>query len=355
MPSTLPTDSALTKAVKDFGLGTYDSPRDSELHGEDDEKREPEGESLPQEGGPLDPFGPDRWLSYPEGPATSQGKHASAELPGDEDRPPRRRKPAEDTKDDVVPSIAQSELPSEQDNPSARADYYDDMQIGKSSDNMWADEDTGAYVSNEVESLPTPAENEMTMKNWLDAVGNAWSGYVVEDQNVPRGFPSEDFRENVNFPKTNDPGHGGRVLAGDDMRRTYDSPRTRQATDLQLVEELTKKFLKDHGKTNITRRAVTSFLQNNDRGDRQYLASDIIRCLKLKHKISIPDVLDIFPVSKTASRQANHAGLATTYEDLINLEIKHLHEPEAASAFRRCAANLARVMADLRKVWSQNG
>jgi hypothetical protein len=358
MPSSLPTDPALPKAVKDFGLGPYDSQRDNEMHGEDDEEREPEGESLPQAGGPLDPFGPDRWLSYPEGPSTSQGKHASAVLPGDEERPNRGRKLVEDTKDDVVPSVAQSELPSDEDNPAARADYYDPMHFGKDSDEIWADEDTGAYANEEEESesLPGATHNDVTMKNWLDALGNAWSGYVYEDVNVPKGFPSEDFSENVDYQKTNDSTHGGRVLAGEDMRTTYDSPRV--ATDIKLVEGLTKDFLKKHGKKDITRRAITGFLQDNDHGDRQYLASDIVRCLKHKHKIVIPDVLDTFPVAKTASSRVDSISnrqLSGTYDKLIDLEIQNMHIPETASILRRCAATLARIMVSLERIENGNG
>jgi len=372
MPSTLPTDPAVTKAVKNFGLGPYDSQSDSDMHGEDDEEREPEGETLPQAGGPLDPFGPDRWLSYPEGPSTSQGKHASAILPGDEDRPPRGRKLVEDTKDDVVPSVAKSELPSDEDNPPARADYYDPMHFGKESDEIWPDEDSGAYAGeeDESESLPGATHNDVTMKNWLDALGNAWSGYIQEDMNDPKGFPSQDFSENVDYQKTNDSTHGGRVLAGGDMRTTYDSleptpgliralartaPRT--ATDLKLVVELTKNFLKKHGKKDITRRAITAFLQDNDYGDRQYLASDIVRCLKHNHKIVIPDVLDTFPITKTASGKIEIAnnGLTGVYNRLIDLEVEHLHIPETASILRRCAARLARVMVSLERIENRDG
>lgn len=356
MPSSLPTDYALTKTVKNFGLGPYDAQRDDEMHGEDDEEREPAGETLPQAGGPLDPFGPDRYLSYPEGPGTSSGKHASAVLPGDEDRPQQGRKLVEDTIDDTVPSVAESELPSDSDNPSARADYYDPMHIGKDSDDIWADEDTGAYASEE-ESLPGAKHNDVTMSDWLGALGNAWSGYVVEDVSNPAGFPSEDFSENVDYQKTNDSTHGGQVLASSNMRTTYDS-KPRMATDLALVEELTKSFLKKHGKKDITRRAITGFLQDEGRGDRQYLASDIVRCLKHNHKIVIPDVLDIFPVAKTASSRISaniDATLSDTYDRLINLEIEHMHIPGTASVLRRCAAKLARVMVRLERIENRNG
>jgi hypothetical protein len=363
MPSALPTAPALTKTVKTFGLGPYDAQRDDEMHGEDDEEREPVGETLPQAGGPLDPFGPDRYLSYPDGPSSSTGKHASAILPGDENRPQRGRKLVEDTIDDDIPSVAVSELPEEEDNPPARSDYYDPMHFGKDSDNIWPDEDSGAYANDEEESLPGAEHNDVTMKNWLDALGNAWSGYVCEDMNVPRGFPSEDYSENVDYQKTNDGTHGGRVMAGRIMRTTYDDPSEsastpRTATDLKLVEELTKTFLKKHGKKGITRRAVTEFLQEEGRGDRQYLASDIVRCLKHSHKIVIPDVLDTFPVAKTASSRVNISAdsvLSNTYDQLIDLEIQNVHVPEIASVLRRCAATLVRAMIGLERIENRNG
>jgi hypothetical protein len=361
VPAALPTDPAVTKSVKDWGMGAYDSQRDDEPHGEDCEEREPAGKTLPDDGGPLDPFGPERYISYPQS-ETSQGKHASGLLPGDENRPPSCHRSEEDVIDQVIPSVAYAELPSDEDNPAARADYYDKMTIGESVEDIWPDEDTGAYASEDEESLPAPTRNEMTMKDWLGALGNAWSGFVIEDQNVPGGFPSEDFSENADFQKTNDSTHGGRVLASgnamDYLVETYDAGTPRHATDFKLVEDLTKQFIKKHGKKGITHRDILQFLQDNDRGDRQYLASDIARCLKHKHKIVIPDVLDVFPIAKTASSFTRstmaaftkHPKITRIYNKMIELEIENMHKPRAARMFRRCAANLAHVIANLEQI-----
>ena len=470
MPSTLPTDSALSKVVDTFGYGTYDSPSDSNLHGEDDEGGAG-GESLPEGGGSLDPFGPERLISYPQN-ETSQGKHATISLPGDIDRPPSAPGPGQHVIDSVVPSVAQSELPSDADNPSARSDYYDDMTIGGSdydnNDNLvsvsdiWPDSDSGAYVSN---SLPTSEPNDYYMEDWLQALGNYWSGYIVEDQNVPHGFPSQDFSENVDFPKSNDDTLGGRVLAnsqgtgmdndadknelygvhskavltegsrgwkvkvtanyngkmlvesgplskkeavgwaedmvdvwdgnisdygadylfthqpgvrnasgvshklaaaladpdfmivasdGSTFKVSSDSEGIRVSTNINMAEEFTEKFLKKFGKKGITRRAITKFLQESGNGFRQYMASDIIRCLKLSHNILVHDKLDIFPVvlKKEASASFSMNGLRKAF---IELEIQNLHNPETAVVFRRCAANITRVIVDLERVNKKNG
>jgi len=344
MSSRLPTGPAATKAVKDFGIGTYDAPSDFDMHGEDDENMEPAGKTLPDGGGSLDPFGPERLLSYPES-STSQGKHASAMLPDDYDRPPSGENPDEDVIDNVLMSDAGygSELPDDGDNPSARSDYYDPMSIGTAMSDLFADEDSGAYAS----SLPEPTSNETDLNDWLSALGNFWSGYTVEDQDVPYGFPSD-------VDPYNEGDFGGVVMANDKMARVQaDSMDVgslksiqKRALDVKFVVELTGKFLKKHGKENITRRAVTAFLQEEGYGDRQYLASDIIRCLKHNRKIVVPDVLDVFPLAKTASVSS----IGGLHQKLVTLEIENIRDPEVAGVFRRCAANLAHVMAYLERI-----
>jgi len=337
----MPTESAQSKAVKDFGIGTYDGQSDSDLHGEDDEERN-SGKSLPDNGGPLDPFGPDRLLGYPQS-YTSQGKHASAELPGDPERPPTRRRMEDDTKTNPVPSVAKSELPTDEDNVSARSDYYDDMKLGKSKsfDDLWPDEDTGAYAS---ESLPNQPSHSALMDDWLGALGNFWSGFTIQDQSVPTGFPTEDFKENADYKKTNEPGHGGYTMASDGIIRRRNMHQT--AVDLDLVGELTSAFIRKCGKTNITRRCITAFLQDEGLGDRQYLASDIIRCLKLRHKITIADVLDQFPVTK----QASDTNLKKTKERILHIACQRNYESDEAIVLRRCASRLSWVIRKLEKV-----
>ena len=369
MPSALPTDDAGTKAVKDFGIGTYDALSDSDLHGEDDESSEPSGTSLPEGGGYEGPF-LEFWLSYPQEEAL-QGKHASGMLPGDSDRPPRGPRPEDDTFDDVLPTSGPSLTSGEEEDPdgaselpsghwpSARSDYYDTTTRGSTLspvEDMWAPGANGAYVSNEEEGskLPGSMNNDMSMDDLLGSLGNWWSGFVVEDQNNPEGFPSEDFQENSAYPKSNDGTSGGTIVAhgdtsyapsnmGKDMNRT--------ATNLELVGDLTKEFLKEFGKKDLVRRHVLAFLTGKFLP--QYLASDIVRCLKHRHKITIPDVMDRFPVAKTASDPQRT--LSAMWERFIKLEHDNILEPEVASKFRRCAANLAHIMAGLERLEGRDG
>jgi hypothetical protein len=373
MPSALPTTDTLGKAVDTFGIGTYDSQRDeSGDHGENSEEKEPSGETLPQDGGPLDPFGPDRLLSYPQ-EYTSQNKHSSvvkavrsiyelaaAMTPGESDRPPERRRVNDDTLQSVVESVSQAKLPDGGE-PSARSDYYDRMQTGqtektgiKGISEIWPDEDSGAYASEDKISdskLPGGADkNEMSMDNTLGTLGNYWSGYEVEDVSNPQGFPSEEFKENIDIDRS-DNQDGGRVLAsryGDQ----FNMERTRVATDVPLVVELTKEFIKKYGKKDLTRRHVMAFLTDNGRP--QYLASDIIRCLKHNHKLVVPDVLDTFPIAIKA-KTASSGNIASTRDQLIDLQFENILDTKASVAFGRCAANLTYVMAVLEKLEGHNG
>lgn len=365
MSAGLPTEDASSKSVQDWGIGTYDSPLTGD-RGEDDEESAPK--ALPDDGGPLDPFGPDRLLSYPED-ASSQGKHASGQsamdrrrgfgaLPGDSDRPLQSRRPEDDTMVDVLPT-ASSGLPSDSDNPSARADYYDRMQTGQIEtrvpDDVWADEDSGAYAveSDGNSSLPGVSKNEFTMDDFLGALGNSWSGYETEDVSGPQGFPSTDFSENVDFDRS-DLRDGGRLMAfqSSGMDSDMEGHSYRRATNLELVGELASGFLKKNGKKDLTRRHVMAFLQES--GHPQYLASDVIRCLKHRHKVVVADVLDQFPVTREAS-SGFRSEVSAIREEMIRMEIENVGRPEVSSIFRRNAADLAHVLADLEKSEGRNG
>jgi len=361
MPAALPTDNALDKSVKDFGIGTYDAQADgSGEHGEDSEERPPR--NLPDGGGP-DVFSPDRLLSYPEEPDARLGSwwkgiFAAAGVPGDADRTVTHAHPDMSTFDDRVTSVSQggpdeddeaktglSELPSDSGNPSARSDYYDRTVTGATGD-VWPKEDSWAYVSQEDcvadTVLPGVVKNEESMDNDLQSLGNWQSGYEVEDISGRQGFPATDFAENVDYDRS-DLQDGGRVLAsrGDGMNR--------KATNIRLVNDLTSEFLKEFGKKDLTKRHVLAFLQK--KGEPQFLSSDVIRCLKLSHEIYVKDVLDEFPVARTASRTT----IASVREKLIQLEIDNITDPEVSSVYRRCAANLARAMAEMERVENRNG
>lgn len=306
MPSLVPGDNALPKSVDVFGLGTYDHPQTEFDHGEDDE--DVPKKALPQDGGPEDPFGPDRLLSYPQ--------TFSTEICYGCGSPVASGKCSCD-----CPKVGESELPSDANNPSARSDYYDRMSIGN---DLWPDEDSGAYAHSQ---LPGVVKNEVSMDDFLGALGNAWSGSVLEDVSGPSGFPTP----------SNDQGRTSRTVSGTQMRLE------RTATDLKLVGDIASDFIKEYGRKDLTRRHVMAFLQ--DSGHHQYLASDVIRCLKHRHDVHISDVLDEFPIKKAASE--GFSGLASAHRALIELEIQNVRSPDVSRVLRRCAADLAGIISGL--------
>ena len=367
MPSTLPTENALGKAVNEFGIGTYDSDNGTSSRGEDDEDQNSEN-SLPGTQG-TDPFGPDRLLSYP-GTFSSSSEilvdgyrviaaeeyvkelvgrlKDSSILPGDQHSETTHRHPRTDNVDSVVPSVSNTKLPVGHE-PSQRADYYDNMKIGWTGDE-WPDEDSGTYSSDEQDSLPGVVKNEVTLDNFLNSLGNYWSGTVTEDVSGPNGFPSEDFSENTDFTR-NDltrVSRTERTIPNNFMMETNNMSK-HQATDIALISDLSNDFLKKFGKKDLTRRHVMTFLSGLNRP--QYMASDVIRCLKLRHSVFIKDVLDEFPIAKTASS----GSLASVRDKMIELEINSILYPEVSYVFRRCAARISDVIADLERFEARNG
>jgi hypothetical protein len=364
MTAALPFDSALEEVVQQLGIGPYDASRDGGdgPRGEDARKRVPK-KSLPDGGGPAMADGAETLISYPTETQTTptafasvkfdpQGDYAAwlyrAErdrrvavggLPGDADRPPQGRNKGrpDETVDSVVHSESNSQLPNDAGNPSARSDYYDRMRQGlerapdpKGSE-VWADEDSGAYAG---ETLPQEPKLETETDNYLGALGNAWSGRNMDDQSGATGHPTEDYLENVDFPRSDLDG-GGKIMASG----------RRIATNIGIVEELTAGLIKRYGKKDLTRRHVMAFLK--EVGKSQYLASDVIRCLKLSHKVYVKDVLDEFPVVKTASVASS---ITSTRAKLVDLEILHMAQPETASQLRRCAASLSDVIAKVERL-----
>lgn len=322
MSSLLPSEDASQSAVNDFGIGPYDgSSYETSLKGENVVESQPSGDSLP--GDDSDDQSLEYYLSYPQ--ETALNKRSSVGmLPGDIDRPPKGRNPNTSLIIDKTPSGHydpdmtengrplsdpgdHTHLPSG-DFPAARADYYDKTVVG-SMDDIWTDTVTNTYSDKEDSSkgegseLPGVHKNEVSIDNLLGSLGNAWSGVVEEDISDPNGFPSTDFNENVDYQKSND-GTLGQLVASVDtsigFKKSGDE-MNRVATDVSLVESLTKDFLKQFGKKNLVRRHVLAFLQ--DKSLPQYLASDVVRCLKHQHSIVIPDVMDTFPLAKIASSE----------------------------------------------------
>jgi hypothetical protein len=197
-------------------------------------------------------------------------------------------------------------------------------------------------------------KNEETMDDTLQPLGNWWSGKEIEDITSPYGFPATDFDENINYDRSDNQDGGTTVPLGDPKMfasgRT--SMTTRQATNIHQVVGLTKDFLKEAGKENLTKRTVLAFLQG--RNLPQYLSSDIIRCLKIQHDIHVKDVLDEFPVARKAS-VAMGTTIARARHALIELECKHVLDPQVASVLRRCAAQLTRALIDMERLEAGNG
>lgn len=330
MTASLPFDSALEEVVQQLGLGPYDASRDDgDGEAADDGPRAPK-KSLPDGGGPCIQDGAETLISYPAENAQTPTAFASVKFAAEGDYQAwlRQRR----TRIGGKPRESNSQLPNDAGNPVARSDYYDRMKQGQErapdpkSSQVWADEDSGAYAG---ESLPQEGKLEVETKNSLDAIGNAWSGKVIDDQSGATGHPTEDYLENVDFPRSDLDG-GGKIMASGQ----------RIATNIGIVEELTAALIKRYGKKDLTRRHVMAFLK--EAGKSQYFASDVIRCLKLSHKVYVKDVLDEFPVLKTASSLSS---IASTRGKLVDLEILHMSEPETAKELRRCAASLTDVAA----------
>jgi hypothetical protein len=343
----------------------------------------------------MEVFNPDRALSYPDGDNGRLGimrngfvaSVAGAELPGDEDGNFQHFHPKTEVYDARVETVADSILPQEQgvdgrdpgafpkekgkkvseehselpndgENPAARADYFDYMHPGHTgsarralfTDRVQPSEDSGAYTSqqqkNSDSALPGVMKNEETMDDWLQSLGNWMQGKEIEDISSPQGFPTTDFDENIRYDRSDNQDGGTTVPLGDPKMFASGglSMNTRQATHITQVVALTKDFLKEAGKKDLTKRHVLAFLQQ--RGLPQYLSSDIIRCLKLSHDVHIKDVLDEFPVYRQASA-AQQTRVARARLALIELECRHVLQPEVASVLRRCAANLTRVLLDM--------
>lgn len=331
MSSGLPTEDSTSKFMNTYGIGTYDSQRDNDgTHGEDSEKDDAERSALP---GSLmvDPFELDRLLSYP-------GVQAGFSLPGDIDGVLTNTHPDMETFDSVLTTNSNSKLPNDDDDPASRADYYDNKTLGQYND-FWPTEDNGSYSKDQ--SSPTVVKNEIHM-NKPD--GNPWSGKVVQDMSQPYGFPSDYLLNDDNWPKSDfasrvsmDQKEWEREMdkamkisdeeekkkaihslysdleASMEKKRAKTSSLTRVSTNIELVSELTKDFLKEFGKKNLTKRHVLSFLQ--ELGHPQFLSSDIIRCLKLRHSVHVKDVLDEFSVMK----QASHGGIPSILNKISSL------------------------------------
>lgn len=313
MSSNLPTEDSSTKTVDKFDHLTYDFPEGKFEHGEDDDDREKPRRAVPDGGGGDNPM-PE--LLYD---VTASGPHLAL---------------------------------SDSGNPSARSDHYDRLQAGNAIEEVWSDEDAGVYAQEESKSLPGVPSNDVSMDDFLGALGNAWSGYVLEDQWNPSGYPSPDFKEPSEHKVMSVKNTKSLVTTSD--RKMSDRPMStlrRVATNIHEVGELASSFLKEYGKNDLTRRHVMAFLQ--DHGHYAFLASDVIRCLKLRHKVTIADVLDQFPTRKAS--MSGSAGISAVRDRVIKLQAEKLLEPEVAYALGRCAADLAHALAGLEKLEGRNG
>jgi hypothetical protein len=318
MPSSLPTEDTLSEIMSDFGIGTYDAPTQQGESGESLVSKP--RRSVPDGGIEMSISDPDQFSSY-----------ASSALPGDTDAPARGRNPKDKVIDKVIPSTSQSELPCDKDNPSARSDYFDHTVIGSGTidrpaiSDVWADEDSGAYAQT---SLPGVNKNEVDYDNQTGGIGNAWSGYVVDDTSSSCGTPSDEFLENESYPRSDKDGYG-RFLAssGDNM--------TKVSTNFVLIDGITTDFIKKFGKKDVTRRHVMQYLSSVNQS--QHLVSDVVRCLRVCHKVDILDLLDVFPFAKKASSAGD---LGSIVEDLSDLAVLYRDNTDVS---REIMASLGEV------------
>jgi hypothetical protein len=140
----------------------------------------------------------------------------------------------------------------------------------------------------------------------------------------------------------------------------FDRHPTRTANSHNIASQLAGDFIKKYGKKNVTRRHVLAFLQEEGQAFRQYLASEIIRCLKLNHKVYIEDVMDKFPVAKTASflaiepttdfrfppsaQTTQLSELQEIHGRLVDLHTNFAHDKRTSEILFKCATNVARLM-----------
>lgn len=319
MPSQLPTTDTVSRKVRDFGIGTYDSSPSGES------EYNPEGDPEAKKSLPGFPCGKeegDEIIGDGYAPTSDTKKLGSATLPGDYDIPPRQnRKPEDSIIQTPIESVAQSELPSDKENPPAHSDHYDRTKVG----------DT---------QLPGTAKNEQSLDKFLGSLGNWWSGWELDDVATPMSFPATDRPPEETDKFLN-------VPTGTASTRRRSNAMQRQATNLDLVGTLASDFLKKSGKQGLTRRHVMAFLREG--GYHQYLASDIIRCLQQRHDVFIADVLDQFPVStgKVASMNA----MTTTARGLVEIRGRMASlvspDPDASSVLKKCGDDMMKIVAEL--------
>lgn len=317
MPSQLPTTDTTNRMVKDFGIGTYDSPLQSEYNTEDEVEAK---KSLP--GVPDPKKEGDEIIGDSYAPTSDVKKLGAAGLPGDLDRDPRQKKRPEDsTIQTPIQSVAQAELPSDKDNAPAHSDYYDKTKIGET-------------------TLPGTAKNEDTLDKFLGSLGNWWSGWEMDDLAQPVAFPGTDRPPEETDKYTNVP----TGIASE--RKPRDYAMKRQATNLDLVGTLTSDFLKKNGKEGLTRRHVMAFLSEG--GFHQYLASDIVRCLQQRHNVHIADVLDQFPVSnKVASSDLRTATISRLVDLRSRIASMATTNQNASNSLKKCGDDIMQTVVEL--------
>lgn len=318
MSSSLPTGDSSRKDVQQFGIGPYDYSSEGE-----DRDSESASDTLP--------FGSDTLY-------------------------------------------AASELPDDGNNPSSRSDYYDGKLTGSShrsglNGDEWASE-PGNFANS---ALPGVSKVDINVDNSLSALGNSSSGYSVEDTSDTGGHPVSDVYEVP--PRSASEGSSmdrrswekemDKAMKIQDEKARQDAIESlyqklpghpRKATNLEQVGNLAKAVIKAHGRKGLTRRHVMAVLQAE--GAPQYLASDVVRCLKVRHAVDVRDLLHEFPVEKVATskpRTASSAVGESVRSKLIELELRNVHRPEVASVLRRCAATMSHVLADLEKLEVRHG
>jgi len=413
MNSSLPTESASDYTVDQFGLGTYDSSDPDE---EPDYKSH--NRALPDDGGPIDP-----------GLEGGPNRLAVGLLPGDSSAPTSHKHDNTDTLNSPLTTVSESKLPGVSRNDVSMHEFwsafgYTDDDISDSGgfptykDHSMDDKSSGGVVfsfdnrSHErfferilldyergkisigglfdcLSALNNKVFN-MTGKSvgyFVDTLASEDSSSLEEREKKAKKNLEEVKRDKEEHRKFMD------RQKREERQEAELKSRARKATNLSLVSELTDGFLKEYGKKDLTKRHVLSYLQS--KGHPQFISSDIVRCLKHKHKLYVADVLDKFPVSKKASDESKNSGLlkkivgwidefleddmteaefarylieeleerkrydsgriSTIRDAIIALEIRNMTNIEVSSILRRTAATLAIVEVDLEKFEDTNG
>jgi hypothetical protein len=201
---------------------------------------------------------------------------------------------------------------------------YRDPSVSTGSSDVWGDEPGDVFAS---ETLPGPARHDETT-GYLDTHYGPMGGKRIQDQT--------DSFDHKDFPQ-------GNVVTSS----------IRVATNHELVRDLVKDFIKDHGKKDITKRHIVAFLKA--KGSYAFLSSDMIRCLNLEHNAKVMDVLDVFPVKVASVKPGDLDSSAVRVASIREALVASLQDSSTPTStvneYHRIAADLALALAAYERIY----